>query len=421
MNFKINYKEGKSFANISGDNNPIHLKDKEGHNSIFGEKICHGCLVLIKFLKKINIEQVINKKNQYSFKIIFYKHFSYDKRIEIFKKKNIYTFYQSNQIIAEFKIYFFDKSFNQNLVKKKIIKLKYKKNKKQKKIDDLSLILRNLSKYVGTIYPGKKSIIRDININFNNDINFHDNRIVIFSKKKDKRFPIINNLIKFKKYKVQFQTLFRPTFQHKKNKINKILKNKINQIKENILIIGASSGIGNELLNIFKSNIKIKIFASYYKNLIKIKKKNISIFKFDIEKPSKKIIKILNKFNTLKVYYLATPKIRTDVSSYEIYDLYKKYYIDYPIKIIKSFKKKNMQFFYPSTVYINKINSTYTKTKKEAERRLKKIKDTNIKINILRVEEVNTKQNLSLLHRKLPSFIELLNKNRVYQKKVFFN
>ena len=283
------------------------------------------------------------------------------------------------------------------------------------------MILRNLSKYVGTIYPGKKSIIREININFNNDINFQDNKIVIFSKKKDKRFPIINNLLKFKKYKVQFQTLFRPTFQDKKTKINKILKNKINQIKENILIIGASSGIGKELLNIFKSNIKIKIFASYNKNLIKIKKKNISIFKFDKEKPSKKITKILNTFSTLKVYYLATPKIRTDVSGYEIYNLYKKYYIDYPLKIIKSFKKKNMQFFYPSTVYINKINSTYTKTKKEAERRLKKIKDKNIKINILRIEEVNTKQNLSLFSRKLPSFIELLNKNRVYQKNIFFN
>ena len=42
MQFKIDYQEGKKFAKLSGDNNLIHLDDKEGYNSIFGEKYVMG-------------------------------------------------------------------------------------------------------------------------------------------------------------------------------------------------------------------------------------------------------------------------------------------------------------------------------------------------------------------------------------------
>ena len=53
MNFKISVKEGKKFSELSGDNNLIHLDNLIGYNSIFGEKICHGCLVILKIFKII--------------------------------------------------------------------------------------------------------------------------------------------------------------------------------------------------------------------------------------------------------------------------------------------------------------------------------------------------------------------------------
>ena len=46
MYIKISPLQGKSFSKISGDINQIHLKDISGYNSIFGEKICHGCLII---------------------------------------------------------------------------------------------------------------------------------------------------------------------------------------------------------------------------------------------------------------------------------------------------------------------------------------------------------------------------------------
>ena len=221
---------------------------------------------------------------------------------------------------------------------------------------------------------------------------------------------------------MNFQTLIRPTLSLKKIKLNKEIKNEIKKTRGNILILGASSGIGNELLNIFKLNKKINIFASYYKNKIKLKRNNVLRFKLDIDKKKsiKKILKITKKFDNLTIFYFATPKIDINTSDKETYLIYKNYYIDYPLKLLKFFKNKKLQFFYPSTIFINQRNSAYSKTKKQAEKKLKLIKNKNVKINILRINEINTKQNLSLVPRKLPSFVELLMKNKIYQTKVFF-
>ena len=89
MNFKIIDKEGINYSKVSGDNNLIHLKNLEGYNSIFGEKICHGCLVVIKFFKIIKINNFLKKKKKLSIKINFKKHVSYNQNIVIKKKKII--------------------------------------------------------------------------------------------------------------------------------------------------------------------------------------------------------------------------------------------------------------------------------------------------------------------------------------------
>ena len=39
MNFKIIENEGLKYSKISGDYNKIHIDEKTGYNSIFGEKI----------------------------------------------------------------------------------------------------------------------------------------------------------------------------------------------------------------------------------------------------------------------------------------------------------------------------------------------------------------------------------------------
>ena len=58
--------------------------------------------------------------------------------------------------------------------------------------------------------------------------------------------------------------------------------------------------------------------------------------------------------------------------------------------------------------------------KKKAEKCLSKLKNHNTIINILRISEINTRQNLSLIKNNLPNFIDILKNNENYVKKLFF-
>ena len=284
-----------------------------------------------------------------------------------------------------------------------------------------SMLLCLLTKYVGTICPGKNSIINEININFNKSFNFKKNYVHIFSKKLDKRFSIILNKLTFQNYNIEFKTSERPKLEVKLKAISKNIKNQVNNLKKNVLIIGGSSGIGSDVLNILKINKKIKIFATYNINKIDLNDKNIIKLKLNIEKNIDVIKIVLKKFSPLIIYYFATPRINVNSNNQNIKKLYKRFYIDYPLKIISLCKDQKINFFYPSTAFLNEKNkSNYCKIKKIGETTLIKNINSNIKINICRIAEVNTKQNLSLIKKELPDFRDLLNKNKYYQKMFFF-
>ena len=80
----------------------------------------------------------------------------------------------------------------------------------------------------------------------------------------------------------------------------------------------------------------------------------------------------------------------------------------------------NIKFFYPSTIFNNKNKSSYVRAKRLGEKTLSKQGNKKHLINILKIDEIYTKQNLSLFNRNLPSFTELLNTNRKYRSKIFF-
>ena len=200
-NFVIKKNDGILFSKISGDTNKIHLDDDVGYNSLFGEKICHGSLILLKIFKILNINQLIKNNYKNDIKIKFIKHFCYNKKIIIkskeVKKNIIIELFQFNDLrgFVEIKYNedFLNKSFNKiskKFTPKKNITSYYEK---LNKMGTLSMLLCTLTKYVGTIYPGENSIINEINIVINNSFNFDKKFIYIYSKKLDKRFPVILN------------------------------------------------------------------------------------------------------------------------------------------------------------------------------------------------------------------------------------
>ena len=425
--FYIKKKEGINFAKISGDNNSIHIDEIYGYNSIYGENIAHGVLVILKFLKKIKI-----KKNFSYIKVFFnegakYNHKISLKKIKKGKKKLSYELVLLNNTIVRIELGFFPNDFKiRNLEKISLERKFHTPNIKKKNFfsnyipSELNIALYKLTEYVGTIFPGENSLISEINIS---NLNFNlSDKVIINSDSTllKKGFPIIENRLKYKNYNIQFRTYVRPKLKIKLQKPPKKIINEINSIKENVLIIGASSGIGNDLLKLFLNNKKIKIIATYYKNKILIKNKNLIIKKLNIEKSVSLVYNIIKRYSPIIIYYFATPKILfKSIKDKNFIKLYNKYFIDIPIKLIKFSNNYECKFFYPSTTYNNSL-SEYSLIKLKAERKIKKLKNNKVRINIAKIPGINTRQTLSMISKNLPNFRDLIFQNEEIFKKIFF-
>jgi hypothetical protein len=425
--YNIKKKEGIKFAKFTGDNNGIHINEEIGNNSIYGENIIHGVLIILKSL------EVIKFKKKYTYiKVFFEEGFKYNHKITLqkskfAKSKILYNLIQQNNINAKAEIGFFPQSYQVNKLEKESLKKKYlASNKKNKDFTfksipvDLVEALSKLTKYVGTFYPGKNSLISEVIISINKKnqsdsvVISSDNSLVL------KGFPVIINRLLYKNYTIQFKTLIRPQLKIKLKKSKNKILNEINLIKKNVLIIGASSGIGNDLLENFLNNKKIKIIGTYFKNKINKKRKNLIIKKINIETNLQLVFKLIKKHQPCLIYYFATPKILfKTIKDKKIIQSYNNYFIKFPIQIIKYAKRYNSNFFYPSTTYSNNL-SLYFKIKSKAEREINKLKNEKIKISVVKLPGVNTKQSLSLIHKKLPNFRDLMSNDNEIFKKVFF-
>ena len=84
-------------------------------------------------------------------------------------------------------------------------------------------------------------------------------------------------------------------------------------------------------------------------------------------KVRKDVGKALKKYSPIIIYYFPTPKILfRSFSDRNFLNLYKKYFIEIPIKIIKFSNNYKCRFFYPSTTYNNSL-SPYSLVKLKAE------------------------------------------------------
>ncbi len=419
--------EGMNFAKLSGDYNAIHINEMVGYNSIYGENIVHGSFVIFKFLKKIKL-----KDNFTYLKILFndaikYNHRINIKKIKICKTKKIYELIQLNNTAVRIEVGFFPEENKLYKLKNISFRKKYFVNKKKKNKfnfknsnTNLNIALYNLSKYVGMIFPGENSLIAEINI-FKTNFNY-GNKVSICSDSSltKKGFPTIFNNLKYANYDIQFKTLIRPKLKVRLKKPKEKILKQVKLIKDNILIIGASSGIGNDLFQLFAKNKNIKVIGTYYKNKILKDDKNLFIKKINIEKNLSPIYSIIKKYNPIIIYYFPTPKILfRSFNDRNFLNLYKKYFIQIPVKIIKFSNNYKCRFFYPSTTYNNPL-SPYSLIKLKAEKEIKKIKNSRVKINIAKIPGVNTRQTLSLITKYLPNFRDLMAENREVFKKVFF-
>lgn len=422
MMFKITEKEGIDYSKISGDKNKIHIDDLTGYNSMFGEKICHGTLALSKILKKKELKKIILSEKKFNISADFVDFIKYNKNAYIKKKNNKFYITQDKKkriyisVSSKNNFYFLKIDKKKNYYFKK--KLTFLKNR----YDLIYSLLSYISNYVGNKYPGKNSLIRSININFNKDFYKNDEQLVINSYKINKGLPLIKNILLFKNFKIEFETLERPFVKKNKFIIKKDLKQKIKIFKENILIIGGSSGIGNDIFNLFKINKKILKIVTFNQNKIKSKLKDSIFYKIDVLKDLKKLNYLINKYGPIKIFYFPTTKIYFEKKiNNKTMIQYKKIFLTIPLKIIKDNKTKIISIFYPSTKFIDENKeSDYSKVKLLAENLLKKsCKKHNINYKSLRFPAINSKQSISLLNPTPENFFQYLNKYPKLFDKIF--
>ena len=423
--FKITNNDALKYSKISGDYNKIHTNDKIGYNSIFGEKICHGTLALIKILKLINLKRLIKDKKKFSINVKFQNFIKYNNKIFVLKKKNTFTAYQDLREVIKIKTNFENPSLKTTKLpryKKISIFTRKKKYKKDQKIENISYLLNILSKYVGTVYPGDLSIIKEININFNFQLNPKINNIKIISNKLDPRFPIIQNRLSTENFIIDFQSIERPVVKKNKKFIPKIITKKIQKIKYNALIVGGSQGIGLEVVNILNQNKKITKIVTYNVNKIKKSNKKMIPIKLNIFKDLNIINNIIKKHSPLRIFYFASPKISFENKLSR--DLVKKYqymFLKAPLTLLRKNKTKEISFFYPSTTNIFKNkNAYYSQVKRSAEIKLSKLCNKNdISINIIRLPALYSRQSVSIINPNPPSLTEFLQSNPNIFSKIF--
>jgi hypothetical protein len=327
--FTVSKQSGKRFAKKSKDYNKIHLNTLEGYNSIYGQTIIHGVNVFLKIIRKLKI------KNFKTTEIQFYKPLYYDKIIKVhfIKRKNIIYISQENEVKS---IIILNKFFT----KEKIVSNKTKINvSKYKSKSELVKFLYYLTYFVGMIYPGKLSIISKIQVRNKSSSQTNNKGLLFYKKKKE----LIQNKICSKNFEIYFETIFRPTLIKKKTKLDLKKKKKLKNLKNNIIIIGASNGIGNEIFEIVKNNNNVKIFAFYNNNKINFKKKNLFIKKINIINDLNFIFKTIKENYPVSVYFCASPKI--EVSLNKKNNNYDIFYNKLPKKILLYLNKISKKIF----------------------------------------------------------------------------
>jgi len=422
MLFKITEDEGLNYSKISKDKNKIHIDDLVGYNSIFGKKICHGTFVVSKIFKNKEFKKIISSNKEFNFRIHFLDFIEYDKKITIKKTQNNFYVIQNNKKKIDIIVRKKNNFFINNINKKRDYYHKKKIKNLKNRHELLFSLLANISSYVGNKYPGKYSVISSININFNNKFSVNKNSLIISSYKLSERLPLIRNILLYKKFNIEFETLERPFVKKNKFFVKKNLRKKIEDFKDNILIIGGSSGIGNDILNLFKINKKISKIVTFNKNKITSKVKNSYFYEVDVFKNLKKIDHIVKKYGPVKIFYFPSTKIYFDkrVSDEKLKE-YKKIFLNIPLQIIKNNKDKIISLFYPSTININEDSkSDYSKVKRLAEIDIKKLcMKNNIIYKSIRFPALNSKQSISLLNPVQQSFFEYINKNPKLFNKIF--
>ena len=432
------------FADLSGDNNPIHIDPLEARKTIGGACIVHGVNGFLWVLECLVSTYNFVPKN---LKIDFLKPIYVDTHVICFWSKLEKTIKIVNEeadavVSISYDDFIIDSSHLGNFLLPKLVELsspkrtsfnnldlgtKYK-SEYGGKIVKVETLFSHLSSYLGdnTVYevsilsnivgmqvPGLHSLFSKLEISFID----HPGCITPFYQvtKKDERFGLIELEYTGSNFTSKIVAFERPHYESKKcSEIKELIPALKNLKNKKILIIGGSRGIGAACARV-SSMLGADVTLTY-----SVGASDAQYVCADIKSYCNRIVKTIPldinnpcdieslDLNYDILCYFASPKISQTKGDFSL-QTFDKFYTFY----CKSFEKIAMQFsncggsliYWPSTVFLEQEVTgfnEYILAKEIGEKVCKNLEyKTNMKIIIERLEKIQTDQTLSVMRQPL--------------------
>ena len=412
----VSPKSQMSFAKYSGDYNPVHVDFVYARRSMYGEQVVHGINTVLLALDFFCNNRFNFSLNSISVKFLKPVFLNTDFTIKIISNTNnnvIIHIIANNSICTKIKFQFFSQkksinysenilSFNiPNKTKPELFDYDVKKNRHRK--IDINLcrdelestypylvtcfdnyqfgVILTLTNIVGMKCPGLNSLFSSFKLNFKSDklpkkamtfeVNNYDSRFSLYDINVSSN-TFLGTIIAFNRPKSVLQSNY--------NSYKSLVKEDefSNQIA---LIIGGSRGIGEitaKILAIGGADVTItynkghddsdKIVRDINSNGGQCKK-----IKYDVLNDT--LNEVNFKKNYTHIYYYATPFIfsgNKDSFSEKLFTTFSKFYISEFYELVNYFyKRKTLNFFYPSTVALDDMFGNmmeYTLSKSSGEK-----------------------------------------------------
>ncbi len=438
----------ESFADFSGDYNPIHMDNIYARRSIAGYQVVHGMHMVIWALdsaarsglfegrpEKLNVDffsyarlnQPVRLYQVHGQRGASIKLLIKDEAGSLLSKISFTTFKDKSNDAYEEEWY---ETINaparriDDLKKyQSTLKISFRKSHHKqlwphlRKIsgDSIPLFLATTSRLVGMDCPGLNSLYSSLKLNSNRNRAFSNNELRYAVKRTDHRFSLVDIECKSSKYVGEIRAFVRPdpVQQPSIADVYKLVP-RDSFLGKRALIIGGSRGIGESISKVFASGGGNVCFT-YYKGLDEAEKLLAELKTVDHSASAERLNvlnddilyeQILQKFKPTSLYYCATPYIsegKRGMFSKTLLDTFLDFYstkFDHYARRAIYFGVR--QIWYPSTVFISEKPSDmveYVLAKAMGESTLKTLADDfpDITISAPRLPRTATDQTTSLL------------------------
>ena len=365
----------EEFRAFSGDSNGLHCDLMYAKRNNFPQKVVYGCLILAELVSAIGESRIQTFRADFinpvfvneTVKVRFSRTSKLDVRVEIIN---------GNQLKMKMKLELVDELSNLDFLVEDSAWLSFRERKK----NELTILLGMLSESVGMVEPGDLALIRSVN--FRRKTRSQNPKESINLKRSSDRFGIFQTILTSDTSVLESFSLkrnFKSAAQILEEVKNNFGDEQKTQSPEKILIYGITGTMGLHLglMCAFLGHEIIGVYRSAGARASELRElataSNLELKMINESELGTQVDTSVEEIATV-VLYCSSPPIHPNFGTFNqsIYESYKSVYVDGLAEVIEDFPSvKN--FFVPSTVILDEDspykygNLEYSQAKAEQE------------------------------------------------------